>query len=193
MNQMMIATFFLVGMDIGHRILRWFGGQPDRLGPRDGGHRRQAGPGDGRRHVEYQQRGGHDPRCVRSSVAGGADVHGPHAPVFATPQHGDLSEVKALEPTFRAIWNNIRATQELGPLMFDGYPRYVPGGAGRPRPAPRAYRNSDMPKIHSADDMLAMVTRLRVVLEDPRQLLSGCVVRLRRRAAGGQQQRPVAG
>jgi hypothetical protein len=32
-----------------------------------------------------------------------------------------------------------------------------------------------MPKIHSAEDMLAMVTRLRVVLEDPRQLLSGCV------------------
>jgi hypothetical protein len=34
---------------------------------------------------------------------------------------------------------------------------------------------SEMPIIHSATDMRAMVTRLRVVLEDPRQLLSGCV------------------
>jgi hypothetical protein len=32
-----------------------------------------------------------------------------------------------------------------------------------------------MPLIRDADDFRAMVTRLRVVLEDPRQLLSSCV------------------
>jgi hypothetical protein len=32
-----------------------------------------------------------------------------------------------------------------------------------------------MPLISGPDDMLAMTTRLRVVIEDPRQLLSGCV------------------
>ena len=32
-----------------------------------------------------------------------------------------------------------------------------------------------MPTIHHPGDLRAMVTRLRVVLEDPRQLLSGCV------------------
>jgi hypothetical protein len=34
---------------------------------------------------------------------------------------------------------------------------------------------SELPLIHSADDTRAMNTRLRVLLEDPRQLLSGCV------------------
>jgi hypothetical protein len=32
-----------------------------------------------------------------------------------------------------------------------------------------------MPSISGPDDMVAMTTRLRVVIEDPRQLLSGCV------------------
>ncbi len=34
---------------------------------------------------------------------------------------------------------------------------------------------SGMPVIRSADDWFAPATRLRVVLEDPRQLLSGAV------------------
>jgi hypothetical protein len=32
-----------------------------------------------------------------------------------------------------------------------------------------------MPRILGPDDMLTMTTRLRLVIEDPRQLLSGCV------------------
>jgi hypothetical protein len=100
----------------------------------------------------------------------------PHAPVFGTPVNGDLSEVKTLEPAFRALWNNVRATVELGALMFDGYPSFTPGGAEQPDLDTGLTEVAEMPKIHSADDMLAMVTRLRVVLEDPRQLLSGCVV-----------------
>jgi hypothetical protein len=99
----------------------------------------------------------------------------PHAPVFATPKRGDLSEVMELEPAFRGIWNNIRATVEMGPVMFDGYPRYTPASQGMPDLDDGLTELSEMPRIHSADDMLAMVTRLRVVLEDPRQLLSGCV------------------
>jgi hypothetical protein len=34
---------------------------------------------------------------------------------------------------------------------------------------------SEMPRILGPDDMLTMTTRLRLVVEDPRQLLSGCV------------------
>lgn len=34
---------------------------------------------------------------------------------------------------------------------------------------------AELPAIAGPDDWLAMNTRLRVVLEDPRQLLSGCV------------------
>jgi len=60
--------------------------------------------------------------------------------------------------------------------MFDGYPRYVPGGAGRPRPAPRHTENQRHPKIHSADDMLAIRDQAAGRPGGPRQLLSGCVV-----------------
>jgi hypothetical protein len=35
-----------------------------------------------------------------------------------------------------------------------------------------------MPVVRSVHDMRALVTRLRVVLEDPRQLLSGAVIDL---------------
>lgn len=34
---------------------------------------------------------------------------------------------------------------------------------------------SEMPQIAGPDDMRAMTTRLRLVMEDPRQLLSGAV------------------
>jgi hypothetical protein len=175
MNHMMIATFFLAGMDIAHRVLRWFGGQ----------------------HIEWDRAmvviAGRQGRVTSgvtwntSSVAAmilGASGHqlplerlylAPHAPVFATPRHGDLSEVAALEPAYRGIWNNVRATMELGPLMFDGYPRFTPTGHRAPDLDDGLTELSDMPTIHHPGDMRAMVTRLRVVLEDPRQLLSGCV------------------
>jgi len=38
---------------------------------------------------------------------------------------------------------------------------------------------SEKPSIRGADDWLAMATRLRVLMEDPRQLLSGAVTGLR--------------
>ena len=36
-NRVMVATFFLAGMDIAHRIIAWFDGHDARLGARDGG------------------------------------------------------------------------------------------------------------------------------------------------------------
>ena len=60
--------------------------------------------------------------------------------------------------------------------MFPGYPAYRPAGFEPPDLEKQDLAEiSDMPVIHSAQDMIAMITRLRVVLEDPRQLLSGAV------------------
>jgi len=175
MNFMMIATFFLAGMDIAHRVLHWFGGH---------------GIDWNRAMVIVAGKQGRVTAGVTwntSSVAAmmlGASEHklplerlymAPHAPVFATPSASDLSEVKALEPVYRGIWNNIRATIDLGAVMFEGYPRYTPASQVAPDLDDGLTELTEMPRIHSADDMLAMVTRLRVVLEDPRQLLSGCV------------------
>jgi len=175
MNHMMIATFFLTGMDVAHRVLRWFADQNinwDRamviITGRQG--RPTAGVTWNTSSVAAMILGasGHTLPLVRLYMA-------PHAPVFGIPNAGDLIEVKTLEPAYRAMWNSIRATQELAPVMFDGYPHYSPASHTVPDLDHGLTKLSDMPKIHSAEDMLAMVTRLRVVLEDPRQLLSGCV------------------
>ncbi|HEY0449242.1 DUF5624 domain-containing protein [Actinophytocola sp.] len=175
-NHVMIATFFLVGLDIGHRVTRWFRSQDVDwaramvvIAGQQG--RATAGVTWNTSSVATMILGasGHRLPLERMYLA-------PHAPTFASPTGGDLSEVSALEPHLRAIWAGTRATVELGEVMFDGYPRFAPGAVAFPDVGdPGVTEVSEMPVIHSADDMRAMVTRLRVVLEDPRQLLSGCV------------------
>jgi hypothetical protein len=179
MNHLMVATFFLAGMDISFRIGGWLRDQDLDWG---------------RAMVLIAGRQGRATAGVTwttSSVATmilGAAGHrlplerlyiAPHAPTFATPVGGDLSECVALEPELRAIWCSTRATVELGELMFAGHPRYSPAGVHFPDVSdPTVTEVSEMPVVGSAADMRALVTRLRVVLEDPRQLLSGAVIDL---------------
>jgi hypothetical protein len=175
-NDVMVATFFLVALDIGHRVIGWF----------------RTHEIDWKRAMVViagqQGRATSGVTLNTSSVAMmilGASAQqlpldriylAPHAPTFATPAGGDLSEVISLEQPLRALWYGTRATVELGELMFAGYPRFSPAGPSLPDVAdPAVTEVAEMPVIHSADDLRAMVTRLRVVLEDPRQLLSGCV------------------
>lgn len=175
-NHMMVATFFLAGLDINFRIGRWLRAQDIDWA---------------RAMVVIAGRQGRPTAGVTwstSSVATtilGASGHrlplermylAPHAPTFPTPTNGDLSAVVALEDELRGIWCGTRATVELGEVMFDGYPRYAPEGVRFPDVSdPTVTEVSEMPIVHSAADMRALVTRLRVVLEDPRQLLSGAV------------------
>ena len=178
-NHMMVATFFLAGLDISFRIGRWLRARDidwDTAMVLIAGRQGRATAG-----VTW----------TTSSVATmilGASGHrlplerlylAPHAPTFATPSDGDLSECIALEPELRGIWCATRATVELGELMFAGHPRYSPAGVRFPDVSdPAVTEVSEMPVVRSPDDMRALVTRLRVVLEDPRQLLSGAVIDL---------------
>jgi hypothetical protein len=179
MNYVMVATFFLAGMDISFRISRWLRAQEvdwERamvmVAGRQG--RATAGVTWTTSSVATMILGisGHRLPLERLYLA-------PHAPTFATPADGDLSEVAALEGQLRDIWYNTRATVELGALMFEGYPRYTPAGVRFPDVSdPSVTEISEMPMPRSANDMHALITRLRVVMEDPRQLLSGAVVDL---------------
>jgi hypothetical protein len=175
-NHMMVATFFLVGMDISHRVLGWFRAQGIDwtramvvVAGQQG--RPTAGVTWNTSSVATMILGASEGRLPleRMFVA-------PHAPVFASPVAGDFSAVIALEEPLRTLWSSLRATVELAPVMFEGYPRFVPGRVAVPDLDRRAESViSEMPVIHAPEDMLAMVTRMRVVLEDARQLLSGCV------------------
>ncbi|HEY4456927.1 MAG TPA: DUF5624 domain-containing protein [Pseudonocardiaceae bacterium] len=176
-NHMMVATFFLAGLDIGFRIGRWLRAQEIDW-PRTmviiAGRQGRATAG-----VTWTT------SSVATMILGASGRQlplehlylAPHAPTFATPRDGDLSEVIALEHELRGIWCATRATVELGELMFTGYPRYSPRDVEFPDVSDPAVTDvGEMPVVHSPDDMRALVTRLRVVLEDPRQLLSGAVV-----------------
>jgi hypothetical protein len=175
-NEMMVATFFLVALDNAYRLLRWFRSVHvdwDRamviVAGRQG--RPTAGVTWNTSSVAAMLRGASEYRLPLERM-----YLAPHAPTFSTPRDGDLSEVARLEEPLRKLWCGLHAIQELGDTMFPGYPRFTPGSVAAPDVSdPAVTEVSEMPFIRDADDFRAMITRLRVVLEDPRQLLSACV------------------
>jgi hypothetical protein len=177
MNAVMIATFFLVGMDTGHRVIAWF----DRhnidwsramaliVG-------RQGRPTAG---VTWASNSVCAMILASSRYKLGLDrlYIAPHGPSFKVAELDGLDAVRAFEAPLRQVWAHTRTVSELGPLMYQGYPRFDSGGsATRPLIDADTVSVGEMPAIRGPDDWLSLNTRLRVVLEDPRQLLSGCVV-----------------
>ena len=175
MNAVMVATFFLVGLDISHRIMRWF---------------KRHEIDWSRAMVLITGRAGRTTagvtiatNSVCATIIGCSNYRlpldriyiAPHAPSITVAAPVDIAAVKASEEPMRQLWAYTRTMSELGPLMFDGYPRYHPAGATLPVLTAQTTEVSEMPAIDSPTDWRALTTRLRVVLEDPRQLLSGCV------------------
>ncbi|QNK69287.1 DUF5624 domain-containing protein [Variovorax sp. PAMC26660] len=175
MNKVMIATFFLVGLDTGHRVIGWF----DRhnidwsnamvliVG-------KQGRPTAG---VTWST------NAVCSMVLASSRhalplervYIAPHAPAPTFSYPVDTQAVAAHEMPMRKLWWATRAMSDLGPLMYEGYPRFAPGRGSRPVLQPDTTEVSEMPAIGGPDDWRALNTRMRVILEDPRQLLAGCV------------------
>jgi hypothetical protein len=174
LNRVMVATFFLTGLDLAHRLITWF----DRLAlPWEdtmvivAG--RQGRPTSGvtlesnsvAAVIETVSRG----RLPRQHL-----LIAPHAPVFPVFR-GDPTEVAALEQDYRVLWSSLIAMAELGQVMFTGYPHFVPASRAEEPVAQGTTSVDGMPPVSSPSDWFALTTRLRVVLEDPRQLLSGAV------------------
>jgi hypothetical protein len=175
-NHVMVATFFLVALDIAHRFTAWFeklefdwyrvmvviAGQHGRV---------TSGVTWNTNSIATLLHGASAGRlrADRMYIA-------PHAPTFPTPTGGDLSGVIALEKPLRDIWYQTRASIELGETMFAGYPRFASGAATAPDLDAGLTEVTEMPKIHSPGDLRALVTRMRVVLEDPRQMVSSAVI-----------------
>jgi hypothetical protein len=177
-NKVMIATFYLTGMDIAHRLITWlevvgidweramviFAGQSGR-------------PTAGVTQESHSIAG--VVRAVsRGRLAPERVFMAPHAPVFPPydPAKEDGSPATAMEPGYRRLWAGLRATSDLAGGMFDGYPRFAAAlSAERLTIGPGTASVHAKPAIKAPDDWHALVTRLRVVMEDPTQLLSGAV------------------
>jgi Domain of unknown function (DUF5624) len=174
-NRVMIATFFLTGMEMAHRLIAWF----DELdlaweramviiAGRAG--RPTAGVTEESNSVAGVVRAASRGRMARDRL-----FIAPHAPVFAAFDGTNLAAVAALEDQYRMLWASLRATSDLGGLMFEGYPRFEPRSEERGSVGADSVSVHEKPAPRGPDDWLALITRLRVVMEDPRQLLSGAV------------------
>jgi Domain of unknown function (DUF5624) len=174
-NAVMIATFFLTGLDIALRISRWF---------------RQQAVDWSRAMVLISGQQGRPTsgvtltsNSVCQMIVQASDLKlplermyiAPHAPSFVASDPVDLEAVRALEEQYRFIWCYTWAISQLGSTMFFGYPRYSPGSTKQPVIDDTTSELSEMPRILGPDDLRTMTTRLRLVMEDPRQLLSGSV------------------
>jgi hypothetical protein len=174
-NRVMVATFFLAGMDFAHRLIDWFDQLElpwertmvivaGRQGRPTAGVTRDTNSVAG--IIETVARG----RLPRTHL-----LIAPHAPVFPRYDGSNLDQVAALEHEYRVMWSSMLATSDLGEHMFAGYPRYEPLPRNYQSLTPGTRTVSEMPTVTRPNDWHAMVTRLRVVMEDPRQLLSGAV------------------
>lgn len=175
MNAVMIATFFLVGMDTGHRVIKWLDAHDiDWTNAMVLIVGRQGRPTAG---VTWSS------NAVASMILGASRQQlplsrlyiAPHAPAFSVTRPIDLVTVGAQEATMRRLWNYTRAISDLGEVMYHGYPRYAADSVARPAVTRETQSMADMPAIRSPEDWLGFNTRLRMILEDPRQLLAGCV------------------
>jgi hypothetical protein len=85
-------------------------------------------------------------------------------------------KLRNMRAEFREIWNNTRASIDLSRSMFEGYPSFK--ATVRPPPIVDAGAETvidAMPPLRSPNDRFTAITRLRLVMEDPRQLLANSV------------------
>jgi hypothetical protein len=175
MNDVMVGTFGLAYLDIAHRIVGWLRTQElDWLklavlftGP-------SGRPSSG---LTWQTNNA----CYLLRMVSGKRL--PRANVFITP-HGPTANVgeldkddyaKCAELAYREILMHLRGGIDLSRLMFAGFPSFVEPDDESPVIRGNTQSLGDMPRLRAPDDRVTAITRLRFVMEDPRQLLSNSV------------------
>jgi hypothetical protein len=192
MNRMMVATFFLTGLDIGYRVISFF----DRL-ELDWEQAMVMMVGRFGKPTGAVTRGTHSLAVIVDAASRGRLPTGnlliaPHAPVFPSYDGTNLEAVAASEQGYREFWSQTMAMAELARDMFAGYPAFAPRRGTSVPITPDTTTIEEMPEIKSADDWLALTTRLRMVLEDPRQQLAAAVSDFAARQLVEQDNDPAA-
>jgi hypothetical protein len=175
-NDMMVATFALAFLDIAHRMIRWmrenvtdWGRLMVMLSGRSG--RPTAGLTWASNNMCHLLWKASDERLLPERL-----YIAPHAPSFVLADMRNEEQLRKLNAEFREIWNGTRATVELARGMFEGFPAFET--SVRPAPTVDAAGRmiiGEMPRLRSPDDRFTAITRLRLVMEDPQQLLANSV------------------
>jgi|SRR5450631_1713855 hypothetical protein len=159
-NDMMIATFALAFLDIAYRMTRWMRANVSdwrhlmvMLSGRSG--RPTAGLTWETNNMCHLLWRASEERLLPERV-----FIAPHAPSFVLADMHNEEQLRNLRAEFREIWNNTRASIDLSRSMFEGYP---------------SFKAKVRPPLRSPDDRFTAITRLRLVMEDPRQLLANSV------------------
>lgn len=172
MNDMMAATFALVLLDTAYRMNAWLGCQQipwTRLMVLVSG--RAGRPTAG---VTWQtniichllwQASGQTLSPERLYIA-------PHSPGLDLAQLNDPRRAAEIEAAYREIWFSANVSIEMGQLMFEGYPAYRQRIDTAPVIDDQTQEAAELPRVRSAEDRRAIITRLRFVMEDPAQQLA---------------------
>jgi hypothetical protein len=174
-NDVMVATFSLVFLDIAHRMLTWLRSQNldwARLMAMICGSSGRPTAGvtwatNNTCHLVWRASGERF-RPEHMLIA-------PHAPGLALDTIRSEADLSGLEALYRELWCRTRVTAEIGGKMFEGFPAFVPDLGPPPVITSGTSTLSAMPKLRHPDDRLTAIARLRLVMEDPRQLLSNTV------------------
>lgn len=175
LNDVMVATFTLAFLDIAHRMVRWLRSQnfnwPTLMVLLSG----QSGrPGAG---LTWQTNN----NCHLLWRASGQRIApenvqiAPHGPSPVLSDLCDPVRAAEMERRVREVFLHLRANIDLARLMFEGYPAFSKNIEEPPVIESTTTLLHAMPRLRSPDDRVTAITRLRLVMEDPTQLLSNSV------------------
>jgi hypothetical protein len=174
-NDMMVATFALTFLDIGHRVIRWlhscdFDWKKMMVLVSGRAGRPTAGltwATNSSCHLLWRASKGQLP-VENLYIAA-------HGPSFSSADAEDASRMNELEGQFRDIFLHLRANIDLARRMFEGYPAFHKSIEEPPVIEAATKALHAMPKLRSPDDRQTAITRLRFVMEDPTQQLANSV------------------
>lgn len=174
-NKIMVATFGLYALDHAHGLIRWFEDLSldwPRLIFVITGRQGRPTAGTTKSTTNLVRIMKH---ISRDSLRLDRIFLAPTMPGFEPVRDGDLTGAAAAEAGIR--WNTARimSSVELAPLMYEGYPTFAEPPLLGGELVAGAAEVSEFPPVRSADDWFTMITRLRLTLEDPRQLLAAGV------------------
>jgi len=175
LNDVMVATFTLTFLDIAHRMIRWLRSQnfdwrklmvllSGKSGRPSAGLTWQT---NNNCHLLW--------RASAERIPAEHVQITPHGPSLNLSDLRDPARVSEIEEQVREVFLQLRANTDLARVMFEGYPNFAKSIEEPPVIESTTKTLHAMPRLRSPDDRVTAITRLRLVMEDPTQLLSNSV------------------